>query len=186
VKWLQLRKLVDQWHNLRFRTKIISIGALLTVLIINTTVLIHIHLLQTASEESESPEGPYAHFGLKIIDDKVYTNSTIQFTVYCYFDSYGGYPIPEDDLFQIIQVFVCIEDDLIEFNDSLGDIQSIESTSVLFGDVHLSPNEEVRLEFQSRFPLQAKTHVYIGVFAETCWEPPSINRWGLYTTVLAP
>ena len=83
-------------------------------------------------------------------------------------------------------MFVCIEDDLVEFNDSLGDIQSIENISVLFGDFHLSADEEVRLEFQSRFPLQAETHVYIGVLARTCWEPPRINRWDRYTTVLAP
>ncbi|MFX1514782.1 MAG: hypothetical protein ACFFC6_00595 [Promethearchaeota archaeon] len=63
------------------------------------TVLVTIHQLLLAKDESEIPEGPYAHFSLKIIDEKVYTNSTIQFTTYRYFDSYGGYPIPEVNLF---------------------------------------------------------------------------------------
>jgi len=188
VKWFQVRKLTDQWHRLGFHTKVIGIGALLTVLIISTTVLInlYIHWLQTSNDETENPYGPYAHSGLNITNEEVYTNSTIRFTVHCYFRSYGGYPIPEDDLYQITKVFVCMEDDLVEFNDSLGDIQDVENTSVLFGDFRLSPYEEVRLEFQSCFPLQAEAQLYIGVLAMTCWEPPSINRWDRYTRVLVP
>ena len=76
-----------------------------------------------------------------------------------------------------------MEGDLLEFKDSLGDIQSIKSVSILFGDFRLSADEEVRLEFQSRFPLQAETPVYIGVFA---LHTTSLTRWDRYTTVLAP
>ena len=186
MKWSQVRKLTDQWHNLSFHTKIIGVGALLIVLIISTTVLMnmYIHWLQTANDESKipDPDGPYAHFGLKITDEEVYTNGTIRFTAYCYFDSYGGFPIPEDDLYQIIKVFICMKDDLVEFNDSLGDIQNVENISVLFGDFHLSADEEVRFEFQTRFPLQAEAHLYIGVLAS---HTTSLTRWDRYTTVLA-
>ncbi|MFX1249572.1 MAG: hypothetical protein ACFFBQ_19430 [Promethearchaeota archaeon] len=185
MKWFQVRKLIDQWLKTRFRTKIISIGALLAVLMMGTTVFVAIYWLPKDKNDSWIPEGPYAVFGLNITTEEVYVNKTIRFTVQCFFISYGGYPIPEDDLFQITKVFVCLEDDLLEFNDSIGDIQDVESTSVLFGDFCLSPYEEVRLEFQSRFPLQAEAQLYIGVFAMTCWEPPSINRWDRYTTILA-
>lgn len=183
MKRLRLHKFIDQWHKLHFRTKILAVGALVSVLLMGCIGFVAIHQFSQTKDESEIPEGPYANFGLNITNEEVYVDMTVRFTVHCYFHSYGGYPIPEGDLFQIIQVFVCLEDDLLEFNDSLGDIQSIENISVLFGDVCLSADEEVRLEFQSRFPLQAETPVYIGVFA---LHTTSLTRWDRYTTVLAP
>ncbi|MFX1286057.1 MAG: hypothetical protein ACFFB5_20605 [Promethearchaeota archaeon] len=185
MKWSQVRKLTAQWQKASSRTKVISVGALVIILTISTTALInlYIHGLQTSNDETEDPYGPRASFGLILTDEEVYTNGTIRFTVYCDFNSYGGFPIPENDLFQIAKVFVCLKDDLVEFNESLGDIQNVECTTVLFGDFRLSAHEEVRLEFQSRFPLQAETQLYVGVLA---FHTTVLTRWDLYTTVLVP
>jgi hypothetical protein len=170
--------LINQWKKLLLHTRILSIGVVLTFSFI---ILLIIGPTLKGDNNFDDPEPPHGAYWLKITDESVYNNGTISFTIICIFESYGGVPTPEYDLFQVIEVFICTEDDLLEFNDTLGDIQAIESIIVLRGDFFLKAYEELEILFYTNFPLDLGLKLYTGVFTK---HGSAIGRWDRYTTVV--
>jgi hypothetical protein len=106
--------------------------------------------------------------------------------VLCYAESYKNYPIPEGDIFQIKKAFICVENDLLEFNATLGEIKPTHEITVVEGDFYLCANEDVRLEFQTSFDLHNVSHVYVGVLAILEKYPEGgITRWDKYTSIIS-
>ena len=121
---------------------------------------------------------------LKITEKEVYSNGTVSFTVICMVESYKNYPIPEGDIFQIKKAFICVEDRLLDFNSTLGEIKTTSEVTVTEGDFSLSANEKVSLTFQTSFDLHNVSHVYVGVFA--VFTPPegTVTRWDGYASII--
>ncbi|MFX1506738.1 MAG: hypothetical protein ACFFDC_11610 [Promethearchaeota archaeon] len=183
MNWTGVKRLIIRWQQISLRGKIISLSLLVICLTGGSLLLYWIpHILNES--ESEEPEGPYAIMSLRIKDERVYTNGTVIFTVACHFKSYGGYPIPKEDLYNITKVFICTKDDILEFDPSLGEIQDVTKIKVLTGDLSLAVDDEVRLKFETSFPLQSGLKLYIGVFSDG--PIGKLTRWDLYTTVLSP
>lgn len=96
-----------------------------------------------------------------------------------------GYPIPEGIIYNITNAFVCTEDDLLAFDKSMDDIRDITNVTIVSGDISLAAAETVTIRFQTSFPLQPGSHLYVGVLAELVLDRPSaITRWDLYTQVI--
>ena len=183
VSGFRINQALKKWQQLSQRTKILGLVLLVTSLVSGSILL---HWLYLSLNEPEFPAGgepPYAHFGLRIANETVYANGIVRFTVVCYGESYGGYPLPEEDLYQITQAFICTENDLLEFNATLGEIKDPMDLKIMIGDFNLAVNDTLSLEFQTSFPLTPGFHLYIGVFANG---PTGLHRWDLYTTVLFP
>jgi hypothetical protein len=104
-------------------------------------------------------EPPHLHLGLSITEERIYRNGTVSFSVLCYVESYGNYPIPEGDLYLIKEAFICVENDLLEFNSTLGELKTTSEVTVIEGDFSLSANEQVSLTFQTSFDLYNLSHM---------------------------
>ena len=187
VKRLNRRSVMTRWRQLSPRVKGLSVVLLFVVLIIGTVFLEravaeYYRLLQYPSED---PYGTYAAFGLRIRNETVYADEKIRFTVFCNVETYGGFPIPEGDIYQITPVFLCLEKWIIDFNDSLGEIKASDEITILTGELPLGASEETRLEFQTSFPLHPDLQLYVGVFADFLrTDELRLYRWDCYTTVL--
>ena len=173
-------QVIHKWRKQAIRTKLLIISPILIII----TSIIGVWAINLASHE---PSSDITHFfvgtGLHIKDEEVYANGTINFSVYCKVTVSGGYAIPEGILYNITQTFVCSENDLLEFDKSIGDIQDITNVTIVSGDIFLEAAETVTIRFQTSFPLQSGINVYIGVLAEG---PSGYRRWDLYTPVLPP
>ncbi|MHA2149306.1 MAG: hypothetical protein ACXAAN_11720, partial [Candidatus Thorarchaeota archaeon] len=100
-------------------------------------------------------------------------------------ESYKNYPIPQGDIFQIEKVFICVEDRMLDFNSTLGEIKKTNEITVIEGDFSLSANEKVSLKFQTSFDLHNVSHLYVGVLAVLTSDPDStVTRWDLYTSII--
>ncbi|MFW9862638.1 MAG: hypothetical protein ACFFET_10165 [Candidatus Thorarchaeota archaeon] len=141
--------------------------------------------LYLVSPSPDDGELPRLVLYLKITDKVVYSNGTVSFTVICMVESFKNYPIPQGDLFHIEKVFICVEDRLIDFNSSLGEIKTTSEIPVVDGDFSLSANEKVSLTFQTSFGLHDLSHVYVGVLAVLTIDPDrTVTRWDGYTSII--
>ena len=136
---------------------------------------------------------PYARQGIKIENGLVYTNGSVFFTAHCYFISYG-LPEPSGDQYQIQYVYLWTErnkgyvmefsvndDGTIIFNQTLGDIQNTSEIMITNGDLNLAVDEEVSIRFQTSFPLNTSSSIYVGVLAIG---DSGLHRWEQNTTVI--
>ena len=128
---------------------------------------------------------PRLHLRLRITEDEVYSNGTVSFTVICMVESIKDYPIPEGDLYQIEKAFICVENHLLDFNSTLGEIKTSSEVTVIEGDFSLGADEKVSLKFQTSFALHNVSHIYVGVLAVLSEYPDSgVTRWDLYTSII--
>ncbi|MFW9863748.1 MAG: hypothetical protein ACFFET_15765 [Candidatus Thorarchaeota archaeon] len=137
--------------------------------------------LYLVSPSPDDGELPRLVLYLKITDKAVYSNGTVSFTVICMVESFKNYPIPQGDLYHIEKAIICVEDRLIDFNSSLGEIKTTSEITVIDGDFSLAVNEKVSLTFQTSFDLHNLSHVYVGVLANG---PTGIRRWDGYTSII--
>ncbi|MFW9856959.1 MAG: hypothetical protein ACFFFG_18055, partial [Candidatus Thorarchaeota archaeon] len=105
---------------------------------------------------------------------------TVIFTVVCVVISYNNYPIPEGDLYEIEKAFVSLEDDILDFNSSIGEAKPTTELTLITGDFNLAPLEAARVKFHTSFDLNGLVTVYIGVIANG---PTGVQRWDKYTTI---
>ncbi len=138
---------------------------------------------------------PYARKGIEIENEAVYRNGTVHFTARCYFESYG-LPRPTGDQFQIqfvylwsmrnrgyLMEFTINENGILEFNQTLGDIQYASKVTVNDGDLTLAIDEEVSISFQTSYPLNTYSSIYLGVIASPFFID-SLDRWEQNTTIV--
>lgn len=137
---------------------------------------------------------PYASEGIKIENEAVYRNGTVHFTARCYFKSYGGYPRPSGDQYQIqfvylwsmrhrgyLMEFTISDDGSLVFNQTLGEIQNASEVTINDGDLNLAIDEEVSISFQTSYPLNTSSSIYVGVMA---FGPSGLRRWEQNTTII--
>ncbi|MHA2076473.1 MAG: hypothetical protein ACXAB0_06650 [Candidatus Thorarchaeota archaeon] len=172
-----VRKLQNAWKQLSKSRRILA-GCIIISCIVSGCFTLHLVNLWFGNEGGEPPR---IHLRLSITEEEVDSNGTVSFTVVCIVESYKNYPIPEGDLYLIRNAFICIENDLLDFNSTLGEIKTTSEIDVIEGDLSLSANEEVRLTFQTSFDLQNLSHVYVGVLANG---PTGFRRWDLYTSLI--
>lgn len=159
---------------------------LISSLILLLTIIISIGIWSVATN-NPSPHYTTTHVastGLIIRDEAVYVNGTIIFTTYClYRTDETQYGVPTEPIFTIHKFFVCTEKKLVEFDETLGDIQDTTNVTILKGNFTLRAREEVTIQFHTSFPLQLGSYVYVGVIAE---DDIGISgyRWDRYTQVL--
>lgn len=138
---------------------------------------------------------PYAEEGIEIENEVVYKNRTVRFTARCYFISHGGYPRPTGDQFQIqfvylwsiqnhgyLMEFNISDNGTLEFNQNLEDIQYASEVTVNEGDLTLAIDEEVSISFQTTYPLNTSSSIYVGVMAY--FESFGLSRWEQNTTII--
>jgi hypothetical protein len=160
--------------------KVIGIAIFLFLIIAGPIVLINLY---GPGNFFSDPGGelPSASHGLRIKDESVYTNGSVKFSIYCFFNSYKEYPVPKEDLYFIKKVFVCLEDDLLVFNKSFGEIKDMENVTGSSDDFDLGVNEEIIIQFQVSYSLQRNAYIYVGVFAN---DSGGYHRWDKYTQIL--
>jgi len=169
-----VRKLQNAWKQLSRPRKILA-GCIIISCIVSGWFTLHLII----PDEFGFP--PYIRLGLSITEEVVYSNGTVSFTVICIVESYKNYPIPEGDLYLIRNVFICVENDLLDFNSTLGEIKTTSEIIVIEGDFSLSANEEVSLTFQTSFDLHNLSYMYVGVLANG---PTGVRRWDRYTSII--
>ncbi len=179
-----IQRLKASWkHSSKRKKSLLFSGAIFFSLISGwfTLHLIYFSYNAIFNPSSEDPEPPRLVLYLNITRESIYSNGTVFFSVVCIVESYGNYPIPQDDLFQIEKAFICVNDDLLAFNSSFGDIKNASEISVITGDLNLAAGEEVFLKFQTSFDFQNLTNMYVGVIANG---PIGVmDRWDRYTTI---
>ncbi len=169
-----VRKLQNAWKQLSRPKKFLA-GCIIISCIVSGWFTLHLFI----PDGYDSP--PNISLRLSITEEEVYSNGTVSFTVICEVESYRNYPIPEGDLYLIRNTFICVENDLLDFNSTLGEIKTTSEITVIEGDFSLSANEEVSLTFQTSFDLHNLSHIYIGVLANG---PTGVNRWDRYTSII--
>jgi hypothetical protein len=169
-----VRKLQNAWKQLSRPRKILA-GCIIISCVVSGGLTLHLII----SDEYGIP--PYIQLRLSITQDVVYSNGTVSFTVICIVESYKNYPIPEGELYLIEKAFICVENDLLEFNSTLGEMKTTSEITVIEGDFSLSANEEVSLTFQTSFDLHGLSHIYVGVLADG---PTGVRRWDRYTSII--
>ncbi len=172
-----LRKLQNAWRQLSRPRKILA-GCIIISCIVSGGFTLHLVNLWFGNVDGEPPR---LALYLTITEEGVYSNGTVSFTVICIVESFKNYPIPQGDLYQIEKAFICVENDLLDFNSTLGEIKTTSEITVIEGDFSLSANEKVSLTFQTSFDLHNLSHIYIGVIANG---PTGIHRWDLYTSII--
>jgi hypothetical protein len=138
---------------------------------------------------------PYAREGIEIENEAIYENGTVYFTARCYFISYG-LPKPTGDQFQIqfvylwsmrnrgyLMEFTINDDGSLVFNQTLGDIHNVSEVTINDGDPTLAIDEEVSISFQTPYPLNTSSSIYVGVIASPFFTD-SLNRWEQNTTII--
>lgn len=180
---LQLvQRLKTSWkHSSKRKKRLLFSGAIFFSLISGWFTLHLIFFSYNAifnSSNGEYQPPPRLVLNLNITREAIYSNGTVFFSVVCIVESYGNYPIPQGDLYQIEKAFICVNDDLLSFNSSLGDIKNASEISVITGDLNLAAGEEVFLKFQTSFDFQSLTNLYVGVIANG---PTGVMRWDRYT-----
>ena len=175
------QKSQNAWRQLSKRRKILA-GCIVISCIVGGWFILY---LVDLSQRSWNGEPPRLSTGLRITEEGVYSNGTVSFTVFCEVESYKNFPIPEGDIYRIEKAFICVEDDLTEFNSTLGEIKHISEVTVIEGDFTLGAYEEVSLKFQTSFALHNVSHVYIGVLAvRASSQNGVVVRWDLYTSII--
>jgi hypothetical protein len=172
-----VRKLQNAWKQLSRPRKILA-GCIIISCIVGGGFTLHLVNLWLGNADAFPPR---LELRLKITEELVYSNGTVSFTVICIVESYKNYPIPEGDLYQIRNAFICVENDLLEFNSTLGEMKTTSEITVIEGDFSLSANEEVSLTFQTSFDLHNLSHIYVGVLADG---PTGVRRWDRYTSII--
>ena len=172
-----LRKLQNAWRQSSRRRKILA-GCIIISCIVSGWFTLYLINLWRGNADGLPPR---LSLYLKITEKVVYSNGTVSFTVNCMVESYKNYPIPEGDIYQIEKAFICVENDLIDFNSTLGEIKTTSEVTVIEGDFSLGADEKVSLTFQTSFDLHNLSHVYIGVLANG---PTGVRRWDLYTSII--
>lgn len=137
---------------------------------------------------------PNSEEGIEIENEVVCKNGTVRFTARCHFKSHGGYPRPTGDQYQIqfvylwsiqnhgyLMEFNISDEGTLEFNRTLGDIQYASKVTVNEGDLTLAIDEEISISFQSTYPLNTSSSIYVGVMA---FGPSGLRRWEQNTTVI--
>ncbi len=169
-----VRKLQNAWKQLSRPKKFLA-GCIIISCIVSGWFTLHLII----PDEIDTP--PYIRLRLSITEEVVYSNGTVSFTVICIVESYKNYPIPEGDIFLIRNAFICVENDLLDFNSTLGEIKTTSELIVIEGDFSLSANEKVSLTFQTSFDLHNLSHIYVGVLAN---DPAGFHRWDRYTSII--
>ena len=169
-----VRKLQNAWNQLSRPRKILA-GCIIISCVVSGGFTLHLII----PDEYGIP--PYIHLRLSITQEVVYSNGTVSFAVICIVESYKNYPIPEGELYLIEKAFICVENDLLEFNSTLGEMKTTSEITVIEGDFSLSANEEVSLTFQTSFDLHSLSHIYVGVLADG---PTGVRRWDRYTSII--
>ncbi|MHA2350593.1 MAG: hypothetical protein ACXADL_13290 [Candidatus Thorarchaeota archaeon] len=171
----------NAWRQLS-RPRKILVGCIIISCIVSGWFTLHLVNLWRGNADGEPPR---LVLYLKITEEVVYSNGTVSFTVSCIIESYKNYPIPQGDIFQIEKVFICVEDRMLDFNSTLGEIKNTNEITVIEGDFSLSANEKVSLKFQTSFDLHNVSHLYVGVLAVLTSDPDStVTRWDLYTSII--
>ncbi|MFW9853892.1 MAG: hypothetical protein ACFFFG_02485 [Candidatus Thorarchaeota archaeon] len=137
---------------------------------------------------------PHADQGIRIENEAVYINGTVHFTARSYFLSYGGYPRPSGDQYQIqfvylwliqnhgdLMEFTTAENGSLVFNQTLGEIQKVSQVTIDKGNLNLAIDDEVTIRFQVSYQLHPSISIYVGVMAEG---PSGLRRWERNTTVI--
>ena len=175
------RKLQNAWRQSSRRRKILA-GCLIITCIFSGWFTLYLANLWLGNEVGEPPR---LSLSLDITEERVYRNGTVLFTVICIVESYKNYPIPQGDIFQIKKAFICVENDLLEFNSTLGEIKPTHEVTVIEGDFYLSASEKVSLTFQTSYDLHNVSYVYVGVLAVLDKYPNTgITRWDKYTSII--
>jgi hypothetical protein len=172
-----VRKLQNAWKQLSKPRKILA-GCIIISCVVSGGFTLHLVNLWLGNGYGEPPR---LVLYLKITEEFAYSNGTVSFTVICIVESYKNYPIPEGDLYLIRNAFVCVENKLLDFNSTLGEIKTTSEITVIEGDFSLSANEEVSLTFQTSFDLHNLSHIYVGVLADG---PTGVRRWDRYTSII--
>jgi hypothetical protein len=172
-----VRKLQNAWKQLSRPRKILA-GCIIISCIVSGWFTLHLVNLSLGNVDGEPPR---LDLYLRITEEVVYSNGTVSFTVICIVESYKNYPIPEGDLYLIRNAFICVENDLLDFNSTLGEIKTTSEISVIEGDFSLSANEKISLTFQTSFDSHNLSHLYVGVLANG---PTGVRRWDKYTSII--
>lgn len=177
------RKLRNAWSQASRRKKLLA-GCIILLCIFSGWFTLY--LANPWLESQDDPYIPILATGLDITEEVVYSNGTVSFVVICHVSaSSKNYPIPEGDIYHIKRAFICVEDRLLEFNATLGEIKTTSEVTVIEGDFSLSAHEEVSLTFQTTFDLHNLSHIYIGVLAARSENPnTAISRWDRYTSII--
>jgi hypothetical protein len=187
------QKLQNAWRQSSRRRKFLAGCIIISCIVSGWFTLYLVNLSLGNADDGNEDDGnedewgffPYLHLGLTITEEEVYSNGTVSFTVICYVESYKNHPIPEGDIFQIKKAFICVENDLLEFNATFGEIKPTSEVPVIEGDFSLSANEQVSLTFQTSFDLHNVSHVYVGVLAVLEEYPEGgVTRWDKYTSII--
>ena len=177
------QKLQNAWRQSSRRRKILAGCVIIASIFSGWFTFYLVNLLLGPSDWDGIP--PHLSSGIKITDEGVYQNGTVLFTAICDVESYKNFPIPEGDLYQIKKAFICVEDDLIDFNSTFGEIKNISDITIIEGDLTLSANEQVCLMFQTSFALHNVSHLYVGVLVVRATSSSGvITRWDKYTSVI--
>jgi len=172
-----VRKLQNAWKQLSRPKKFLA-GCIIISCIVSGLFTLNLVNLWFGNEGGEPPR---LVLYLKITEEVVYSNGTVSFTVICMVESYKNYPIPEGDLYLIRNAFICVENSLLDFNSTLGEIKTTSELIVIEGDFSLSANEKVSLTFQTSFDLHNLSHIYVGVLANG---PTGVRRWDRYSSII--
>ncbi|MHA1964986.1 MAG: hypothetical protein ACXACG_09910, partial [Candidatus Thorarchaeota archaeon] len=108
----------NAWKQLSRPRKILA-GCIIISCIVSGGFTLHLVNLWFGNVDAFPPR---LDLYLTIPEDGVYSNGTVSFTVICIVESYKNYPIPQGDIFQIEKVFICVEDRMLDFNSTLGEI----------------------------------------------------------------
>jgi hypothetical protein len=176
-----LRNLQNAWKQSSRHRKVLA-GCIIISCIFGGWFTLHLFNLWLGNTDGEPPR---LDLYLKITEEGVYSNGTVSFTIICIVESYKNYPIPQGDVFQIEKVFICVEDRILDFNSTFGEIKSTSEVTVIEGDFSLSANEQVSLTFQTSFDLHNVSHTYVGVLAVLEEYPEGgVTRWDKYTSII--